>query len=206
MMATAGPRPRIRDKPDRHLTLGAGSLFGMADPRFIYYAAASLDGFLADEHGGLDWLFRFDGADGVTAHYERFIAGIGALIMGRATWDFVARSGHPWAYGDTPTWVLTHRPLDPIPGANAHVSTNAREAALAARVAAGERDVWVVGGGNVAAQLLENGHLDELHLGVVPLFLGRGLPLLPVRTGELELIGQATFGRGLVELRYRFPR
>lgn len=178
----------------------------MANPRFIYYAAASLDGFLADEHGGLDWLFRFDGADGLAAHYERFIANIGALVMGRATWDFIAHSGHPWAYGDTPTWVLTHRPLDPIPGANAKTSTDAHEAALAASNAAGERDVWMVGGGQVAAQFLANGHLDELHLGLVPLFLGRGLPLLPVRTAELELIGQVTFGRGLVELRYRFPR
>lgn len=179
----------------------------MAKPRFIYYAAASLDGFLADEQGQLDWLFRFDGTDGLAAHYERFIANIGALVMGRDTWDFVAHSGHPWAYGDTPTWVLTHRPLDPmIPGATAHRCSDSREAAEAASAAAGERDVWVVGGGKVAAQLLENGHLDELHLGLVPLFLGRGLPLLPVRTAELELIGQTTFGRGLVELRYRFPR
>ena len=179
----------------------------MSNPRFIYYAAASLDGFLADENGSLDWLFRFDGAEGVAAHYERFIAGVGALIMGRDTWDFVAGSGHAWAYGDTPTWVLSHRPLDPmIPGANALLSTDAREAAEAAKSAAGERDVWVVGGGKVATQLLASGHLDELHLGLVPIFLGRGIPLLPVRTAELELIGQTTFGRGLVELRYRFPR
>ena len=178
----------------------------MERPRFIYYAAATLDGFIADAQGGLDWLFRFDAADGVAAHYQRFIAGIGALVMGRATWDFIAHSGQPWAYGDTPTWVLTHRPLDPIPGARVFTSTDVTEAATSAARAAATRDVWVVGGGQIATQLLEHGHLDELHLGLVPLFLGRGLPLMPIQTAELELIGQTTFGRGLVELRYRFPK
>ena len=73
--------------------------------------------------------------------------------------------------------------------------------------AAGGRNVWLVGGGELVAQHLARGLVDELLLTVVPVFLGGGAPLLPasLRT-PLELIGTHPLGRGLVELRYRVPR
>ncbi len=171
--------------------------------RTIYYVAASLDGFIADAEGRLDWLFAFDSAAGVKEHYERFAASLGALVMGRDTLDFVVRTGHPWAYQGLPTWVFTTRPLPSIPGADLRVATDVETAHAEMVAAAGGKDIWMVGGGRLAAQFHDHGRLDELRLGVVPLFLERGVPVLPVATSRLELVGTEVFGMGLVELHYR---
>ena len=71
---------------------------------------------------------------------------------------------------------------------------------------AGTRNVWVVGGGNLAAQFAAAGHLDELILSVIPVVLGDGKRLLPLEgpTPPLELTASRTMGRGIVELRYNF--
>ena len=73
--------------------------------------------------------------------------------------------------------------------------------------AAGGRNVWVVGGGVLAAQFADAGLLDELIVSVIPVVLGGGKPLLPMSgpTPPLELVSSRTMGRGIVELRYRFP-
>jgi dihydrofolate reductase len=70
--------------------------------------------------------------------------------------------------------------------------------------AAGERDLWVLGGGNVASQFADAGLLDELHLTVVPVVLGAGKPLFdrPLPGGSMQLTGTRTFETGMVELRY----
>jgi dihydrofolate reductase len=72
------------------------------------------------------------------------------------------------------------------------------------RVAAGERDIWIIGGGNVASQFADEGLLDELHVTVVPVVLGEGKPLFDRRLAgaPLELLGTTVFGNGMVELRY----
>ena len=66
------------------------------------------------------------------------------------------------------------------------------------------KNVWVVGGGNLAAQFAAAGYLDELILSVIPVVLGDGKRLLPVEgpTAPLELTASRTMGRGVVELRY----
>ena len=72
------------------------------------------------------------------------------------------------------------------------------------REAAG-RDVWVVGGGLLAAQYQQAGILDELRVTVMPVALGAGAPLLPVAapTPVFELVGTTQFDGGAVELHYR---
>jgi dihydrofolate reductase len=170
----------------------------------VYYVAASLDGFIADAEGKLDWLFAFEQAAGVKDHYERFVSKIGAIAMGRDTLDFVVGEGHPWAYQGIPTWVFTTRPLPSIPGADLRVATDVETTHAAMVETARGKDIWMVGGGRLAAQFHDLGLLDELRLGVVPVFLERGIPVLPAATSRLELIGSEVFGMGLVELHYRF--
>ena len=71
--------------------------------------------------------------------------------------------------------------------------------------AAAGRNVWVVGGGVLAAQFADAGLLDELIVSIIPVVLGSGKPLLPLArpTAPLELLASRTMGRGIVELRYR---
>jgi len=169
-----------------------------------YYVASTIDGFIADEHDGLEWLLQF-GMDDFAEGYERFFTEVGALVLGATTYEWVLREGGGWTYGAVPTWVLTHRDLDRPDGADVRfASGDIAAVADAATAAAGDRNVWVIGGGPVAAQFLAAGRLDELLITYMPVALGRGRPLLPVDavTTPLELTSVTRLGNA-VEHVYR---
>jgi len=172
-------------------------------PRTLYYVAQTLDGFIADSDHGLGWLFQFDGAEGVKEHYEAFLAGIGAVVMGAKTYDFILREGTPWPYTQK-TWVYANRPRAVPEGANvAFLAGDVTESFAAVCTSAGQRDIWLVGGGHLVAQYARANLLDEIHLGIAPVVLGAGIPLLPTPIEKpLTLLGTKTFGMGFVELRY----
>ncbi|MGN8050444.1 dihydrofolate reductase family protein [Curtobacterium sp. 22159] len=171
----------------------------------IYSVASSLDGFVAAPDDDLDWLLQF-GFEPFREHHDRFFAGVGAIVMGATTYEWLLAHDDTWAYPGLPTWVFTSREL-PVPdGADVHFVTGAVEdhQAVVER-AAGERDVWVLGGGLLAAQYQQAGLLDELRVTVMPIALGAGAPLLPVAapTPVLELLDTTSFSGGATELRYR---
>jgi dihydrofolate reductase len=163
--------------------------------RTIYYTATTLDGFIATDDHSLDWLVtRRPGKDG-PLDYEAFIAGIGSLCMGSHTYEWVFRACHddagsetePWAYSQ-PCWVLTHRELPHWPGADIRFVAAPVDEVHADLVAAADgRDVWVVGGGDLAGQFLDHGLLDEVIVNIAPVTLGSGKPLLP-RRAELRCL------------------
>jgi len=175
--------------------------------RTVYYVASSLDGFIADPQDSLEWLFQFNGVEGQEESYRAFFEGIGAIVMGADTYRFIldAGGGEAWDYGSTPTWVFTHRELPGIPGADiTFVRGDVAEFHKDICADAGEKDVWVVGGGKLVAQFADLGLLDELILTLVPVFLGSGKQLLPVSsvTAPARLTGTREYGKGVVELRY----
>lgn len=180
----------------------------------VYYAAMSLDGFIADRDENLEWLTKFDGpgyaGDAVPAgptegSYQRFLADVGALVMGSKTYEFIL--GESWPYGDMPTWVLTTRKLPAIDGAGGlrFASGPVVEAHAEAAAAAGGKDVWLVGGGNVATQCLEAGLLDLVRVTIVPVLLGDGLPLFAGPVEPMGLLAVTPYGNGMVELTYEVP-
>ena len=88
--------------------------------RTTYYVASTLDGFIADEHDALDWLFRQQIDDDGPMGYPAFISGIGALLMGSTTYEWVRTHDDVaggWPY-EQPCWVFTHRDLPRIEGAD----------------------------------------------------------------------------------------
>ena len=188
--------------------------------RTVYYCAASLDGYIAESDDTLDWLIGYEGSfegDGLEpgpmapgGAYERFYANVGALVSGSTTYEFVLEHmgpGGKWPYRGVPYWVLSSRDLPLPPGAEADVhvgSASVTDLIGELAAAAGERDVWVIGGGNVASQFADEGLLDEVHVTVVPVVLGSGKPLFDRRLpgGPLRLLGTTVFGNGMVELRY----
>lgn len=158
--------------------------------RTTYYTATTLDGFLADEHDSLDWLFRQDVDENGPMGYAAFIADIGALAMGATTYqwvlDHLRESGEAWPY-EQPTWVFTHRDLAPVADNVTLTSAPVPEVHAAMTEAAGGRDLWMVGGGDLAAQWAEHGLLDEVVVSIAPVTLGAGRPLFP-RRFDLELL------------------
>ncbi|WP_144715118.1 dihydrofolate reductase family protein [Curtobacterium pusillum] len=170
-----------------------------------YFVASSLDGFVAAPGDDLDWLLRFGFAP-FQEQFDRFFAGVGAVAMGSTTYEWLLAHDETWPYPDLPTWVFTSRHL-PVPaGAEVHfVSGSVADHHADLERAAGPRELWVVGGGLLAAQYQEAGLLDELRVTVMPIALGAGSPLLPVAapTPVFDLVGTTTFDGGAVELRYR---
>jgi dihydrofolate reductase len=189
-----------------------------------YYCAASLDGYIAEADDSLAWLldyegsFEGDGAEsgprGEAGAYERFYQDVGALISGATTYEFVLdhlAEDSEWPYRGKPYWVLSSREL-PLPkGDDVEVRiVNAEVVDLYDEMiaAAGERNLWIVGGGNVASQFADAGLLDEVLVTVVPVVLGAGKPLFDHRLpgGAMQLMGTRAFDTGMVELRYEITR
>jgi dihydrofolate reductase len=153
-----------------------------------YFTAASLDGFIAAEpEDGLAWLLTRDvDADGPQG-YNAFIADVGALCMGATTYQWLLdHNDGPWPY-EMPAWVFTHRTFPEADGDVRFTSATVPEIHAAMVEAAAGKNVWVVGGGELAGQFCDHGLLDEIWVQHAPLTLGAGAPLLPRRI-ELEEI------------------
>ncbi|NEW46228.1 dihydrofolate reductase [Nocardia cyriacigeorgica] len=175
----------------------------------LYYTATSLDGYIADPDNSLDWLMAVADADTATSDVDEFLLGVGAMCMGATTYEWMAANNPqeywPENYGDRPCWVFTHRDLPAIPGANLHFAAGdvgAVHEQMAA--AAGDRDIWVVGGGELAGQFADAGLLDEVIVGITPVTLGGGAPLLPRRilSDRMRLVGVEQMGQ-FAKLTYR---
>jgi dihydrofolate reductase len=156
----------------------------------VFYTATTLDGYLADEHDSLDWLFVQDQDKDGPLNYDDFIQNVGAVVSGATTYQWVVdhlqQSGEEWPY-QQPSWVFTHRDLEPIADNITIVSGKPEEHYEAIAAAAGDKDIWVVGGGDLAAQWAEAGLLQELILYIAPVTLGAGRPLFP-RPFDLRLV------------------
>lgn len=167
--------------------------------RTIFYTATTLNGFLADEHDSLDWLFAVQGGDPDTAtggEFARFLEGIGVVVQGSTTYEWVLDHedvvAHPekWPtfYGGRPTWVFTTRSLPVVDGADVRLASGpVVHEWPTIREAAGDRDVWLVGGGDLVGQFADVGLLDELRISIAPATLERGKPLLPRTLGSDRL-------------------
>lgn len=169
-----------------------------------YYVGASVDGFIADPDGGIDWLRQFEAVEGLTEAYERFVADVGAIAMGAKTYEFILGMGMDWPYGDRRAWVFTHRVLPAMPGGDLVLTSDPVPAVHAAMAEfAGERDIWLVGGGALVAEFAAADLLDEIRIGVAPVLRGAGAPLLPLRVDTpMRLLGVTRFGDAFVELHY----
>jgi dihydrofolate reductase len=181
----------------------------------VYYTATSLDGFIATEDDNLDWLTKYQGSfSGEGARtgkggYDRFYAGVGALVSGSTTYEWVLDhiGEGDWPYKGKPCWILSSRELPKPAGAEDDVRiVDAPVADLYEEMsaAAGDRALWIVGGGDVASQFAEVGLLDEASLTVVPVVLGAGKPLFsrPLPGGAMQLLEAHPYDSGMVGLRY----
>ena len=180
-----------------------------------YYTATSIDGFIADSDNSLEWLFQVEGdAEGMDQEYPNFMADVGALAMGSTTYEWLEdhtgflEDPSKWEY-DLPTWVFSSRDLPRPEGPDIRfVSGDVAPVHVEMVHAAAGKNVWLVGGGELVGQFHDQGLLDEIILGVAPVFLGSGAPLLPRRitSKQLRLIEATGHGSTFVTLRYAVSR
>ena len=163
--------------------------------RTQYYTATSLDGFLATPDHSLDWLMTRQQDRAGPLNFGAFIAGVGAIAMGSTTYEWILahEAGTAGTSGDVrwpyrqPSWVFTSRDLPAVRGADIRfVRGDVAPVHREMSEAAGGRNQWVVGGGDLAGQFADRGLLDEVLVMIAPVTLGAGPPLLPRRI-ELTL-------------------
>ena len=185
-----------------------------ARSRVTIHMAASLDGFIARRDGSVDWLEtsdRFEGGESLGPEtVEAFLATIDCYVMGSRTYetalDFEAK-GAGWAYGDTPTFVLTSRELPQTRGTVEFFNGDLREL-VNERLRPAFRSIWFAGGGAVSGECLRLGLADEVRFSIMPVVIGDGIRFFEGldRDVELHLVEVKAYDSGMVELRHEVRR
>src|SRR4029453_6586400 len=176
---------------------------------FQYYVASTVAGFISCEDDDLGWLMQFDQVEGVSGSYESFFAGVGCIAMGGETYRWLMEhEPGKWPYPDTPCWVFTHHEYSAPAGSNVtFVRGDVSEFAPDLLADAGDKNVWLGGGGDLVAQFANAGLLHEVIVTIIPVVLGAGKRLLPLKgpTAPLELLSSRILGGAAAELHYRMP-
>lgn len=176
-----------------------------------YYTASSLDGFIATEDDSLEWLFPL--ADIEKTSYPAFIAEVGAIVMGSSTYEWLLKhavklgtaDASAWPYTQ-PTWVFSSRKLAVLAGADIRfVQGDIRPVHAQMQEIAKDKQIWIVGGGDLAGQFYDAGLLDEIIVQIGSVCLGHGKPLFPRRvfSPTLQLTSVTRVSEGMAELRYQ---
>ena len=169
----------------------------------VLFIAVSVDGYIADRRGGVDWLAgQGDNGEGGDT-YSEFVKTVDTVVMGWRTYRQVVTELSPdtWVYSGLMTYVVTHRVLPStedirfVRESPADLVRNLKEQ--------GGKSIWICGGASIAQQLLEAELVDRLHLSVIPTMLGAGIPLFgALRTEQKLKLLQVRSSNGIIEAIY----
>lgn len=176
----------------------------MSTGQVVLYIATSVDGYIADAEGGVDWLEDFQeesAGDEDVEGFKEFFKSVDCLVMGATTYEQVLTFGE-WPYDDKPTYVFTHRDLSPATNSVEFIDRNV--AAVSSNLKREHDRIWLVGGAYLAQTFLDEHEVDELRLFFIPVLLGNGVSLF---SGEynrqrLRLIDTGAHDSGIVEHHY----
>ncbi len=173
-------------------------------PRVRFYVATSLDGFIADREGGVDWLAPYDAR---LYGYDKFLAETGALVMGRRTFELINAIGDDWPYPGKPVYVLSSHPLTNLPAGVVPTDLGLMGTLQMASEKTA-KDIWIVGGAYTMQAALDENLVDMIEIFLVPVLLGAGLSLLNElkNSHTLTFDGIEAYPDGVVKLRYLTTR
>lgn len=160
----------------------------------------SLDGYIARSDGSVDFLFMPKDYSMVP-----FFKKIDTAVLGRKTYEAALTMGGGSFGGSSITSYVMSRSM-PVGERGGVLFTEQSPAALVAEIRKHPgRDIWLMGGGELARDFLKADLLDELYLGIVPVLLGEGLPLFPsgFPQRDFALVENKTFSKGLISLKYK---
>lgn len=173
--------------------------------KVIYYTATSLNGYIADANNSLEWLFQVENSE-ADSDIEAFLNSIDVLVMGSTTYEWLVEhddlmnNPSKWNeyYGDRPTYVFTSKQRECPEGLNIKfISGNVEDHFESINADVGDKNIWVIGGGELAGQFYDAGHLDQIIMTLAPASLSSGAPILPreiypdkLRLSDVKRMGQ----------------
>ncbi len=170
--------------------------------KVILYIADSLDGFIARPDGDVSWLDKYSGK-GEDYGYKDFYKTVGASIMGSKTYEKALQlSGG--IDNKMPTYVVTNRQLPVPPGADISFYSGDLRKLLGIIKKKTRKDIWLVGGGQLACSFFKDGLIDDIILSTIPIILGGGIPLFDVMNIgiDLDLVKATSYPSGIVQTHY----
>lgn len=172
--------------------------------KVVLYIAKSLDGYIADSNGGVDWLTGQDEENTDPGSYPEFIKTVDTVILGYKTYHQVTTELSPdsWVYSGMKSYVVTSKKIE---STDEIIFTNENLVDLIYSLKSQEgKDIWICGGASIANQLLELNLIDEFYISIIPTILGNGIRLFEEHNKEikLELINTRNYN-GIVDLQYK---
>lgn len=169
----------------------------------VLFIAMSLDGYIADAKGGVDWLEGQNPEEGDGNSYDNFIREIDTVVMGWNTYRQIATELSPqqWVYEGLTSYVLTHRKIEKMDGI---IFTDESPCGLIQRLRRKPgKDIWICGGASTAGQLMKEGMIDRYHISIIPTLLGSGIRLFDSLKGQTKLkLVRSQVYNGIAELVY----
>lgn len=176
--------------------------------KVVYSLTNSLDNFIAREDGGADWILM---DDELMEEFPQLFARFDTVLMGRKSYDvaYAQSHTHDTSQGEAgfmgmKTYIFS-RTMHQNPGGEVElVSGDAGEFVRELKNGPG-KDIWLMGGGELAASLLKENLVDEINLAIQPVLLGTGVPLFPSGEGQvnLQLVDSKTYKNGTVSVTYQ---
>ena len=170
--------------------------------RIRYSVAMSLDGYIAGPEGEFDWIVQDP-----TIDFAAFMKQFDTVLLGRKTFELTQQMGPDGGMpGMRP--IVFSRTLRPEDHPKVTVLAEVRDETLASLTAEPGKDIWLMGGGELFRSLLDAGWVDTVEVGIIPILLGRGIPLLPSGEGpaKLRLTETKTLDSGIVNLCYTIDK
>ena len=176
-------------------------------PKVILYVASSLDGYIARPDGAVDWLDDIpEQGEGPAEDYGygEFIAGVGVVMMGRATYEQLLSFDVDYPYPGTEGFVFS-RTRAGEQDENVQFVDGADIPGLVNRLkASSDKNIWLIGGGLLVQEFLKLDLIDRMEIFILPVILGEGIPLFPPPTPQisLNLVAVRSHDNGMAQLTY----
>lgn len=171
--------------------------------KVVLFIAMSLDGYIADRNGGVDWL---DGQCNDVENedtYSEFIKDIDTVVMGWTTYNQVVTELSPseWVYSDLNSYVITHH--EQISTKNIQFVHESPCDLVRRLKEENGKDIWICGGASIVQQLMQDGLIDKFYISIIPTILGSGVRLFGAIDTEIKLkLTQTQNYNGITEVVY----
>jgi len=170
----------------------------------ILYIATTLDGKIARRDGSLDWLYSLPNPNQIDHGYADFLKSIGTTIMGRNTYNVILGFGVEWPYRGMDSYIATTDKEFQVTTPETYVISSNIVDLINKIKGQIQKDIWLIGGGQLITYFLKNDLLDRMILTLIPTIIGEGISLFPDNPKETKWILSHVekFETGVVNLTY----